>query len=152
MLAPIIGMAQGCLDVFEERVKSRKDPLTMQPAIERTAPQTRFAEASVEVEAARLFMRHDLARLRNWGETGEITMEERAALRRNVTYGTTLCARAANRLVDGMDSSALYESNLLHRFARDVRAGALQFALAWDESAVQYSRVKWGLEPQTVII
>jgi 3-hydroxy-9,10-secoandrosta-1,3,5(10)-triene-9,17-dione monooxygenase len=113
----------------------------------------RYAEASAEVEAARLFMRHDLARLREWGASGEqLPLEDRGALRRNVTYATTLCTRAANRLVDSMDSSALYEVNSLHRLARDVRAGALQFALAWDETALQYSRVKWGLEPQTVII
>jgi hypothetical protein len=51
-----------------------------------------------------------------------------------------------------MDSSALYNVNLLHRQARDVRAGSLQFVLHWEETAMAYSRIHWGLEPQTMLI
>ena len=46
---------------------------------------------------------------------------------------------------------ALYEVTGLHRLARDVRAGALNYAVAFDEAGAQYSRVRWGLEPQTLL-
>ena len=68
-----------------------------------------------------------------------------------MTYAATLCTRATNRLVDGADSASLYEVTGLHRLARDVRAGALNYAVAFDEAGAQYSRVRWGLEPQTLL-
>jgi 3-hydroxy-9,10-secoandrosta-1,3,5(10)-triene-9,17-dione monooxygenase len=152
IVAPIIGMAQGVADVFEERVQRRLDPQTQQPAHERVANQERFAEATAELHAATLIHRRNLADLRGWGEAGgHLTLAERATSRRNVTYAATLCTRATNRLVDGTDSAALYEVTGLHRLARDVRAGALQYAVAFDEAAQQFSRVRWGLEPQTLL-
>jgi alkylation response protein AidB-like acyl-CoA dehydrogenase len=152
ILAPILGMVQGIADGFEERVRTRHDPQTQQPAFELHANQARFAEGTAELHAARLVHRRNLEDLRRWGGSGgHLTLEERTYSRRNVTYATKLCTAAANRLIDGVDSSALYESNSIHRLGRDVRAGALQFALAWDEAAAQFSRVRWGLEPQTLL-
>jgi 3-hydroxy-9,10-secoandrosta-1,3,5(10)-triene-9,17-dione monooxygenase len=152
IVAPILGMVQGVADVFEERVQRRRDPQTQLPAHERVANQERFAEATAELHAAKLVHRRNLADLREWGaKGGQLTLEQRTTSRRNVTYAATLCTRAANRLIDGTDSSALYEVNSLHRLGRDVRAGALQYAIAFDEAAQQYSRVRWGLEPQTLL-
>jgi len=54
--------------------------------------------------------------------------------------------QATKRLVDGMDSSALYVKNQLHRQAMDTRAGSLQFVLHYEETAMAFSRVHWGLE------
>jgi alkylation response protein AidB-like acyl-CoA dehydrogenase len=153
ILAPIIGMAQGVVDVFDERARTRKEPQTQLPARERPGTQRRFAESSAEVDLARLLLRRTLAECANWGSTGHApTMEERARNRRTIAYATKLCTRAVDRLVESGDSSAVYEVNSLHRLARDTRAGALQFVMAWDECAIQYSRVRWGLEPQTLVI
>ena len=153
ILAPVIGMAQGVLDIFDERARERIDPMALEPAVERPGPQLRFAEASAEVEAARLLMRQNLAVVRASGETRQpLPIEARAEIRRNIVYAAKLAIQATNRLVDGMDSSALYQNNFLHRQARDVRAGALQFVLHWEETAIQYSRVHWGLEPNTPLI
>lgn len=153
ILAPTIGMARGVLDLFDLRVRSRFDPQALQPAVERAGPALRFAEASAEVDVAEMLLRRNLAIVRNSGERREqIPLEVRAELRRNITYASKLALQATNRLVDGMDSSALYDKNLLHRQAADVRAGSLQFVLHWEETAIQYSRVLWGLEPNTILI
>jgi 3-hydroxy-9,10-secoandrosta-1,3,5(10)-triene-9,17-dione monooxygenase len=153
ILAPVIGMARGVLDLFDERVRTRRDPQSGQPALERPGPQLRFAEAAAEIDAAEMFWRRNIARCRELGERGAVpSLEFGAALRRDLTYAAKLCQQATNRLVDGMDSSALYDVNLVNRQARDVRAGGLQFVLHWEETAMQFSRVHWGLEPQTVLI
>ena len=153
ILAPVIGMARGVLDLFDERARIRRDPQTFQPALERPGPQLRFAEASAELDAAEMFLRKNLADVREWGESGrQESVEERALIRRNIVYATRLATQAVNRLVDGMDSSALYDSSGLHRLARDFRAGCLQFVLHWEEAAIQWSRVHWGGEPHTVMI
>jgi 3-hydroxy-9,10-secoandrosta-1,3,5(10)-triene-9,17-dione monooxygenase len=146
-------MARGVLDRFDERARQRIDPQVFQPAIERAGPQLRFAEASAEIDAAEMFLRRNLAVVRESGREGkELSLPERAEIRRNIVYASRLVLQATNRLVDGMDSSALYDINTMHRQARDVRAGSLQFVLHWEETAMAYSRVHWGLEPQTMLI
>jgi 3-hydroxy-9,10-secoandrosta-1,3,5(10)-triene-9,17-dione monooxygenase len=153
ILAPVIGMARGVLDIFDERAGKRIDPQVFLPAIERPGPQLRFAEASAEIDAAEMFLRHNLAVVRESGREGrELSLPERAELRRNIVYASRLVIQATNRLVDGMDSSALYDLYPLHRQARDVRAGSLQFVLHWEETAMAYSRIHWGLEAQTMLI
>lgn len=153
ILAPVIGMARGVLDLFDERAKRRIDPQVFQPAIERPGPQLRFAEAAAEIDAAEMFLHRNLAVVRESGrKDSELPLPERAEIRRNIVYASRLVLQATNRLVDGMDSSALYDVNLLHRQARDVRAGSLQFVLHWEETAMAYARVHWGLDPQTMLI
>jgi 3-hydroxy-9,10-secoandrosta-1,3,5(10)-triene-9,17-dione monooxygenase len=153
ILAPVIGMARGVQDIFDMRARQRIDPQVFQPAIERPGPQLRFAEASAELDVAESLLRGNLAEVRDSGVRDQVpTLEQRARIRRDITYAARLATQATNRLVDGMDSSALYDRNLLHRQARDVRAGGLQFVLHWEETAMQYSRVRWGLEPSTMLI
>jgi alkylation response protein AidB-like acyl-CoA dehydrogenase len=152
ILAPVIGMARGVLDIFDDRSANRLDSQTFMPARDRPGPQLRYAEASAEIDAAEMFLRRNLAAVRESGQRGDVTLEERAEIRRNIVYASKLVLQATNRLVDGMDSSALYDKHPLHRQALDVRAGSLQFVLHWEETAMQYSRVHWGMEPNTMLI
>lgn len=153
ILAPVIGMARGVLEIFGERAQTRIDPQVFEPAFTRPGPQLRFAEASAELDAAEMFLRRNLEMVRDSGERNiDLTLAQRAELRRNVVYGDKLAVQAVNRLVDGMDSSALYDKNLLHRQALDFRAGSLQVIFHYEETAMQYSRVLWGMEPNTKLI
>lgn len=153
ILAPQIGMARGVLDLFDKRVRKRFDPLSLQPALERPGPQLRFAEASAEIDVAEILMWRNLDTVREWGVDGTSpTLEQRAEIRRNIAYAAKIALRATNRLVDGMDSSGLKDENMIVRQAADTRAAGLQFVLHWEETAMQYSRVHWGLDPQTILI
>jgi alkylation response protein AidB-like acyl-CoA dehydrogenase len=149
ILAAVIAAAGGVVEQFDERVRTRRDPMSREPAMTRHLVQHRFAESSVELDVARLLQRTNLEELR---ANPYMPLEDRARIRRNTTYAAQLCVRLVDRLVSSGDSSALYELNNVHRLARDVRAGALQFALGWDETAVQYSRVRWGMEPHTFLV
>ena len=149
ILAAVIAMAGGVLEVFDQRVRTRRDPVTGEPAMERQIVQHRFAESSVEHDIARMLLHRNLDELL---ANPAAPLEVRARIRRDTTYASFLCTRLVDRLVASGDSSAIYEQNHLHRLARDVRAGALQFSLAWDETAIQYSRVHWGLPPHTRLI
>jgi alkylation response protein AidB-like acyl-CoA dehydrogenase len=153
ILAPVIGMARGVLDIFDERAQGRLDGQVFEPAVECAGPQLRFTEASAEIDVADMLLRRNLGVLRESGATGTpLPLDERAEIRRNVVYAAKLVTQATNRLVDGMDSSALYLRNLLHRQASDVRAGGLQFTLHWEETAMDFARIHWGLEPSTRIL
>ncbi len=148
-----IGMAQGVVDVFDERVRARREPHTKEPAHERPSNQLDFGESTAEVDGARTLIRKVLEdELAISAAGGVAPIEERARIRRDIAYANKLCVRAVDRLVSSGDSSALYEVNSLHRLSRDTHASALQFAVQWGETATQYSRVLWGLPPQTMLI
>jgi 3-hydroxy-9,10-secoandrosta-1,3,5(10)-triene-9,17-dione monooxygenase len=146
-------MAQGVVDAFAERALVRREPHTREPAFERPSTQLDFAEATAEVDGARRVLRKVHAdELAISAAGGLAPIEERARIRRDIAYANRLCVRAVDRLTSSGDSSALYDEHAVHRLARDARASALQFAIHWGETAVQYSRVCWGLEPQTMLI
>jgi alkylation response protein AidB-like acyl-CoA dehydrogenase len=149
LLGPIVGMAQGLIELFEERVGKRIDLHTGLKACERPATQLRFAEATAEVDTATLLFRATNSTLKQLGASPEApTMLERARVRRDVTYAVRLCIQAADRLLESGDSSAMADTQLIQRWARDVHMGALQFMATWDEPALAYSQLRWGLEPQ----
>jgi alkylation response protein AidB-like acyl-CoA dehydrogenase len=148
ILAPLIGMAWGVLDIFEERVSQRIDPQAGRPAHTRPAAQLRFAEAHAEVGVAEMLLRKNLEQVREWGTTRlQPTREEQATIRRNIVYAAKMCTQATNRLVDGVDSSAIRISADLHRQAADVRAGASHRILQPEETFLAFSAVRWGVEP-----
>jgi 3-hydroxy-9,10-secoandrosta-1,3,5(10)-triene-9,17-dione monooxygenase len=153
LAAAVVGMAQGVIDLFDARVMKRMSQQTMGPAIEQPGNQLRFAEACAEVDAARAIIRNTLQEVREWGTRGGgIAMVDRARSRRDTTYAIKLCVQATDRLYESGDASAIYDSSPSQRMVRDVHAGALQLSLTWDEPAIQYSRVRWGLPPQTRLI
>ena len=113
-----------------------------------TGVQVRLAEATMEVEAARLIMQHDLhAILARARRNVMPTLEERLRTRRNQAYVVTLCVQAVNRLFAAGGGHALFDSSPLQRFHRDIHAASHHAALSWDILAEQYGRVLLGLEP-----
>jgi hypothetical protein len=75
-------------------------------------------------------------------------MLDRARIRRDVVYAVKLCIQAADRLLESGDSSGMADSQLIQRWGRDIHMGGLQFMATWDEPAMAYSQLRWGLEPQ----
>jgi 3-hydroxy-9,10-secoandrosta-1,3,5(10)-triene-9,17-dione monooxygenase len=149
LLASIIGTARGLIDIFDERVLKRMDGHTQQPAFQRPGTQLRFAEATAEVDAAMLVARDVQKSLQELGGAEEeVPLMERARLRRNIGYAARLCLQAADRLLESGDASGNYDSSPFQRWGRDIHMAGLQFVCTWDEPALAYSRVRWGLAPE----
>jgi alkylation response protein AidB-like acyl-CoA dehydrogenase len=147
---PTIGMARGLLDIFEERVTTRMDGHTGQLAFHRPGVQLRFAESAAEVDVAIMLLRQITQDLAAQGRTGaSMELAERARLRRNVAYSIKQCMQAADRLLEYGDASGMYSHQELQRWGRSIHMACLQFVLTWDEPALAYSRVRWGLEPES---
>jgi 3-hydroxy-9,10-secoandrosta-1,3,5(10)-triene-9,17-dione monooxygenase len=72
---------------------------------------------------------------------------EQATARRNYGYVAKLCLQAVNRLFEASGGHALYDTQALQRFHRDVHAGAHQVALYWDAIGEGYGRAALGLPP-----
>jgi len=153
LAAAVVGMAQGVIDRFDERISTRKDGSTGIAAAERPGAQLRFAEAGASVDSARLLLRELFSGAAATARGGtEMNLLERARFRRNTAYIVKRCVGAVDLLMESGDASALYATNPIQRLARDTRAAALHVSLTWDEPALQYSRVCWGLPPQTRLI
>jgi alkylation response protein AidB-like acyl-CoA dehydrogenase len=149
LLSAALGIADGLLEIFDERVGARKDGHTQQLASQRPGTQLRFAEASAEVDAAKLVLEAMLRELVEWGTSGEqMPIADRARLRRGVGYATKLAVQSGNRLLESGDASGQYDNQLFQRWGRDLHMAGLQYALTWDEPAMAYSQVRWGLEPE----
>jgi alkylation response protein AidB-like acyl-CoA dehydrogenase len=108
----------------------------------------RLAESAIEIDLARMLMRNDTAEILQRGAAGEaFSLLERARYRRDEAFVARLCVRATDRLYEAAGGHALYASNPLQRYQRDIHAAAHHVSMRWDTSAELYGRVALGLEP-----
>jgi alkylation response protein AidB-like acyl-CoA dehydrogenase len=152
LCCPLIGIAEGAIDAYEERMKARF-MFSGEKMVNLASAQIRLAEASAQVECARLMMRHDLAQLLAWGAEGYTpSLLERARYRRDHAFIARLCVAATNTVFEAGGGHALYDESFLQRAHRDVHAGSHQIALLWDTCAELYGRVRVGQEPNDPLL
>lgn len=145
LVAPIVGMAQGAVDAFAERFAGTSGPGRTADSV---LVQTRLAEASVEVDAARELHRRATGEILRKGEQGEsFTPIERARYMRDKTFVAKLCVQAVNRLFDSSGGSAILETDAMQRFHRDVHAASHHQGVNWDAAAENFGRQTLGLPP-----
>lgn len=148
LASALVGMAVGAIDDFEERTRTRVAALSGARLNSMVAVQLRLAEASAEVNSARLLIRDDLAELISRAEGRDtLSLDDRVRFARDRVYVVKLATHAVDLLFASSGAHALYESSALQRFHRDVNAGNHQVTLVWDTFAEQYGRVRLGLEP-----
>lgn len=148
LTAPVVGMAQGALDAFEERMCNRVSVDTGQKMVDHTSVHLRLAESAAEVTAAHILMQSDTRQILARARRGEMpTIGDRTRYRRDHCYAAKLCVQAVNRLFEGSGGHALFDSSPIQRFHRDVHAASHHVALAWDTAAENFGRVRLGLEP-----
>ena len=145
LVAPMLGIAQGMIDEFTERLLGTSGPgrTADSPAI-----HMRLSQAAAEVDAARGMMQGDIAEILRKGEAGEpFAALERARFRRDKAFITQLCLQAVNRLFDLSGGHALFDSVPLQRFHRDAQAVAHRDGLIMELGGQNYARVLLGLPP-----
>jgi alkylation response protein AidB-like acyl-CoA dehydrogenase len=151
--APLVGMAQGALEAFEERARTQVGAMTGEKLSAAVPLQLRLAESASEVDAALLLMRRAVGEMLDAAAAGrELPLAARARYARDRAYAVRLCVRAVDRLFEAGGAHSLFESAPLQRFHRDIHAGAHQVGVAWDPFAEQYGRVRLGLEPSSPFI
>ena len=149
LVAPMLGIAQGMADEFTARLAGTSGPgrTADSPAI-----HLRLSEAAAEVDAARIFLLHDICEIfQKAKEGGEFTVLDRARYRRDKAFITQLCLRSVNRLFDLSGGHALFDSVSLQRYHRDAQAVAHRDGLIMELGGQQYGRVALGLEPDARI-
>lgn len=146
LVAPMVGIAQGMIDEFTDRLIGTSGPgrTADSPAI-----HLRLSEAAAEVDAATALMRHDIGEIRKKAKEGETFIPlERARYRRDKAFISQLCLRSINRLFDLSGGHSLFDSVPLQRIHRDAQAVVHRDGLIMDLGGQQYGRVALGLEPE----
>jgi 3-hydroxy-9,10-secoandrosta-1,3,5(10)-triene-9,17-dione monooxygenase len=142
LAAPVIGVAQGAVDEFAARLRGTGGPGRTADSV---AMQLRLAEASAEVDAARLIHRTDVGEMLDKAARGDpFTELDRARYRRDRGFLTRLCLQAVNRLYEASGARSVLESDALQRFHRDAHAAAHHAALGWDAAAENFGRQALG--------
>jgi 3-hydroxy-9,10-secoandrosta-1,3,5(10)-triene-9,17-dione monooxygenase len=153
LAVPLLGIAQGAVEGFENRMRTRLAAVGGAKMVDRVNIQSRLGEAAVEVDCARLLMRHDLHEMLTRATRGEMpTMEARLRYRRDHAYMAKLSVQAVDRLFEVSGGHSLFDASPIQRAHRDVHAGSHQVALLWDTYAEQYGRVRLGLEPTDIFV
>jgi 3-hydroxy-9,10-secoandrosta-1,3,5(10)-triene-9,17-dione monooxygenase len=145
LVAPVVGMAQGAIDEFTARLVGTSGPGRAASSV---PLQLRLAEASAEVDAARVLHRHDIREMLDKAAHGEaFTDADRARYRRDKAFVAKLCVQAVNRLFEAGGARAVLASDPLQRFHRDAHGASHHAALGWDVAAEQFGRQALGLPP-----
>jgi len=149
LAAPVVGMAQGALEAFEEHMGGRIAYTTGEKMAENAPVHIRLSEAQAEIHSARLMMADDGREVVARAKKEEPpSLRQRARIRRNQAYVAKLSVRAVDRLFEAAGGHALFDDNPMQRFHRDVHAGSHHFGLAWETPAEEYGRMRLGLEPK----
>lgn len=141
LVAPLVGMAQGVVDAFISRAQEGGGR-----GAASVATQLRLAEASAEVDAARVLHRAEVRAILDSSSDGQrFSPLDRARSVRNASFTANLCLRAVNRLYEGSGAWAIMETGPIQRLYRDVNAGCHHAALNWDAAAEQFGRRALGV-------
>jgi alkylation response protein AidB-like acyl-CoA dehydrogenase len=109
--------------------------------------QMHIAEASAEIDTARLLVIRDCAAaMAAMGEGRPMTAMERARSRRDHGYATRLCQGAVDRLFAAAGAKGMFDSHFAQRKFRDMRAVSTHISQNWDRSGTAYGAAAFGLD------
>ena len=117
----LVGTAMGALQDYAAMTKTRKGAL--------------FGEAAAEIHAANLIVENFCTLLHDRGSAGQdIVGEDLLSAKRDMTFASRLCVKAAERLSGMMGVSAQTGRNPVQRHFRDCRTVTTHIELQWDHS------------------
>lgn len=150
----VLGMAQGALEVFTERVADRGITYTGYTK-QAEAPLThlQLAEATMKSDEAE-FHAHRLAALVDgYGHPGpEMPLHERVLARADMGAAVRLAKEAVDILASASGGSSIYQNVPMQRIARDIQAVNLHALMNPDTNFELFGRILCGLEPNSLYI
>jgi 3-hydroxy-9,10-secoandrosta-1,3,5(10)-triene-9,17-dione monooxygenase len=145
----LLGAAAGMAEAVRQSLIGKKALFTGEAQVERVANQVRLTEALTDIHAAELVMRHRMAEIMKWAEAGGPPSQlEALSSGRDAAYVARVALRVADSLSLMAGASAIYLTNPVQRFLRDIHAGATHVSIVWEEHAERYGRALWDLPPK----
>lgn len=148
-----IGMAEDAIDAFLDMATVRKTKGAVAGAGNAMAEffqvQSRLAEATASVDAAKLLLMRDVNEVSALAESGEtVSVAMRIRNRRDHAFAARLAAQAVEAVYSCCGGIGLHLSNRVQRTWRDTNAVAKHVSLNWDAVSSMYGQHALGLEPK----
>jgi resorcinol 4-hydroxylase (FADH2) len=153
LVAPILGMAEGALADFVDMVRGRTTRGAVAGGNRRMAEfatiQSRVAEATGCIDAARLMLFRDIAETSAVATRGEATpLDMRLRNRLDHSFCTRLLVQAIDALFVASGGHGIFLEQNLQQVWRDAHAAAAHISLNWDAVGSMYGQYALGLEPK----
>ncbi|WP_458766178.1 acyl-CoA dehydrogenase family protein [Cupriavidus basilensis] len=151
LVSPILGAAQGAIDAFLAAAGSRVTRGAVAGGGSRLAEffpvQSRVAEASAMIDAARLLIYRDVAEVERLALAGqEIDVDTRIRNRLDHAFAARLARDSINAIFDNTGGNGLALSQPIQRLWRDGNAIAKHISLNWDAVSSMAGQHLLGLE------
>jgi alkylation response protein AidB-like acyl-CoA dehydrogenase len=121
-----LGVAQATLDAFIQLARNKAPILGKSSMVESALVQAQIGHGQAQILAARTFLLHSIDAMWDGARIGDITLEQRAAMRMASTYAIQQARDAVNTIYHAAGAAAVFESNAFERRLRDVNAIAQQ--------------------------
>jgi alkylation response protein AidB-like acyl-CoA dehydrogenase len=153
LVSPVLGMAEGTLADFIDMAKVRTTRGAVAGGNNRMAEfatiQSRVAEATGSIEAARLTISHALDKSRIAGEAGEqADREVRLPNRLAQAFSVKLLVHAIDALFAASGGQSIFTSKPIQRAWRDAHAAGVHVSMNWDAVSTMYGQHALGLDPK----
>jgi alkylation response protein AidB-like acyl-CoA dehydrogenase len=153
LVSPILGTAQGAVDELILLAGHRVTRGAVAGAGNRLSEffpvQSRLAEASACVDAARLLLYRDTAQVEQRAADGHaISIEERIRNRRDHAFAARLSRDAVEAVFASVGGAGLALNQPIQRMWRDANAIARHISLNWDAVSSMVGQYLLGLEPK----
>lgn len=136
-----IGIAQGALEFFRERLAGKVRKATFRGPQDQVAAQLRLAESAAEVDAVELMVLRDCEEMeRTLTEGRAASLEQRGRYRRDAAYAFQTCAGAVSRLLPASGAQSIFRESPLQRAVRDTQVMATHVVADWDMARESYAK------------
>ncbi|SNT31109.1 Acyl-CoA dehydrogenase [Noviherbaspirillum humi] len=153
LVSPLLGTAQGAIDEFIAMAGSRVTRGAVAGGGAQLCDffpvQSRLAEATASLDAARLLIYRDTAEVEAMAACGQkISVEHRIRNRRDHAFAAKLSREAIDALFTCVGGAGLALSQPLQRMWRDGNAISKHISLNWDAVSSMCGQHLLGLEPK----
>jgi alkylation response protein AidB-like acyl-CoA dehydrogenase len=153
LVSPIIGTAQGAVDELIALAGTRVTRGAVAGGGNRLSEffpvQSRLAEASASVDAARLLLYRDTAQVEQMAAEGRIiSVEQRIRNRRDHAFAARLSRDAVEAVFASVGGAGLALDQPIQRMWRDANAISRHISLNWDAVSSMVGQYLLGLEPK----
>jgi len=146
--AVALGCADGMLEEYTRRTRTRKHVMTGVSGIVHPASHMRLAESVHELESLTAYYKELANAMQAFGESGKPLDETTYNnMLHRFPFVTARVVAVVNRLWEGAGASAIFESNPMQRYWRDVQACRLHFGQDYDSNRLQHGRALLGIPP-----
>jgi alkylation response protein AidB-like acyl-CoA dehydrogenase len=153
LVSPLLGAAQGAIDAFIEMAASRVTRGAVAGGGNRLCDffpvQSRLAEATALLDAAKLMIYRDTADVERHAQRGEsVNVDLRIRNRRDHAFAARMAREAVDGIFSCVGGNGLALDQPIQRLWRDANAISKHISLNWDAVGSMTGQHLLGLEPK----